>query len=78
MIAEVGRRIAEVRVGLGWTQQMLADEMEVTVQHVQHCEQGRANMTLRSLAKFAEVLDCDPRELLDPPTGSSTSMRDKR
>ena len=77
MQRDVGRRIRELRAGLGLTQQALADRIGVTVQYAQRVEGGSVNLTLASLLKFADALECDPRSLLDPPTGSSTSMGDR-
>ena len=78
MIADVGRRIAEIRVEQGWTQQQLANALGLSLQYVQRCETGAANLTLRSLVKIASALKRDPRRLLDPPAGTPTSIRESK
>lgn len=68
LLGRVGRRVAEVRSEAGLTQETLAERLEVALTYVARIEQGRQNVTLRSLARVAEALGVDPRVLLDAPT----------
>lgn len=52
----VGARIAELRVARGWTQELLAERIEVSTRYLQAVEGGQENLTLESLAKIGNVL----------------------
>jgi transcriptional regulator with XRE-family HTH domain len=64
---DVGRRIAEQRIGNEWTQQDLADRLGVTLRYVQSVEAGTQNLTLRSLAAHCSVLGVPVAELFTAP-----------
>lgn len=67
LIRDLGRRLAEVRVTRGLTQEKLADEMGISVKYLQRLERGR-NMSLRTLVDFANRLRVSlPDLLLVPP-----------
>jgi transcriptional regulator with XRE-family HTH domain len=66
-VDDFGRRVGELRRGLGWTQQELAMRLGVTLGYVQLIERGRENLTIESLALLAGVLRTLPAELLKPP-----------
>lgn len=67
VIEGVGRRIAEARKALGWTQQTTADKFKIEVQSWQRFERGE-NTTIRTLVKIANVLGVTTRSLFDDPT----------
>lgn len=52
----VGRRIGEVRAARGITQEQIAEQLDVTVGYIQQVETGRKNLSLKSLATFADAL----------------------
>ena len=52
----VGGRIAHFRKARGWTQEDMADRIEVSVRYLQSVEGGRENLTLESLVKFSVAL----------------------
>ena len=64
----VGRRVAELRRVQGRTQRELSEVLGVSVQYVQRIEQGRENLTLRSLAELAIALDAPASALLLAPS----------
>lgn len=49
------------------TQEKLAERAEVSVRYVQRVEAGSENVTVRTLAKFANALRVDLAALLSPP-----------
>lgn len=49
------------------TQQEVADRLQVTLRYVQKVEAGEENLTLRSLAEFANALKVPLEELLVAP-----------
>jgi len=52
VIADVGRRIAEVRRELGWTQQQAAERLDMPLKNLQRIEAGM-NLTIRTLVRIA-------------------------
>ena len=67
LVRDVGRRVAELRIGLGLTQEELAEQLDVPPRYVQRVEAGRVNFTLRSLQRWAEVLGVKVAKLLVKP-----------
>lgn len=67
LIQNVGARLGEIRRAQGMTQQNVADRLEVTLRYVQKVEAGEANLTLRSMAEFANALKMPLEELLTLP-----------
>lgn len=63
----VGQRVAELRKLRGLTQQELADELDVNMRYVQAVEAGGENLTLRSVAEWANVLKVTPAVLFETP-----------
>jgi transcriptional regulator with XRE-family HTH domain len=67
LIRDLGRRLAEVRMGRALTQEQLADRMGISVKYLQRLERGR-NMSLRTLVDFANGLNVALADLLlEPP-----------
>lgn len=52
----VGRRVAELRVQRGLTQERLAERLGVSIKYQQTVEAGGENLTLDSLARLAAAL----------------------
>ncbi len=53
---DVGRRVAELRVERGWTQDRLASKLDVGARYLQRIEAGDINLTLDSLLRLAVAL----------------------
>lgn len=66
-IADVGLRIAERRAEHGWTQEALAERVGVTAKYVQRVEAGSANLSIRSVVRFANALGVRPGDLFERP-----------
>jgi transcriptional regulator with XRE-family HTH domain len=56
VIRAIGRRIAEVRRERGLTQEAFSEVVGVSEKYVQRVESG-ANLSIRSLVRFANALD---------------------
>lgn len=54
--AEIGLKIREFRLQAGFTQERLAEELEITFQQVQKYERGVTKVNLEKLQQIAEVL----------------------
>lgn len=64
LVQVVGRRIKALRQARGLTQDAVAEALGIAVKNVQRLEAGRQNLTLKTLAHVADVLDVEPHELL--------------
>lgn len=62
-IRKFGKRVREVRLSLGWSQDELAFELDVDRSYVSSLERGQRNPTLKTIAKVAEVFDLSIAEL---------------
>jgi transcriptional regulator with XRE-family HTH domain len=75
VIQAIGRRIGELRAAKGLSQAQLAEALGIALQGVQRMEQGRQNLTVKTIVKLANKLGCNPRDLWDPPTSAPTRGR---
>ena len=55
---EIGRRIAEIRKQNGYTQEKLADALDLTPKHICHCEAGTSFLSLDVLISFCSLCNC--------------------
>lgn len=60
------RRIAEIRREKGLTQEKLAEIMNVAPREIQRWE-STGGMSLQTLKKFSEALECHPSEFFEKP-----------
>lgn len=67
LIRNVGRRIAELRHSQGLTQEALAARARVSPRYVQKIERGVVNLTLVTIAQWAQRMGVEPAELLRSP-----------
>jgi transcriptional regulator with XRE-family HTH domain len=62
-----GQNVRRLRKARGFTQEALADEVELAVSYLGQIERGERNPTLSVVARFAEVLETTPAELVTRP-----------
>ena len=67
VLHDVGRRIAELRAARGLTQEQFATRAGIGWKYFQQIESGSENLTLRSLVRFANLLEVSMAELMQPP-----------
>ena len=67
VIADVGRRVAELRAQKGLTQQALAEELGLSWKYLQQVELGLENLTIKSLVRLANALGATPVDLFNAP-----------
>lgn len=67
VLRAVGRRVAELRVATGLTQELLAEKLSVSAKYVQQVESGSQNLSLRSLVRIADAVGAQVIALLEPP-----------
>ena len=65
MRASLGRRIADHRAKLGWTQQELADRVGISRVAVSNLEAGTGDPSERTIALLAGVFKVTPYELVE-------------
>ena len=53
---EIGNRIRERHVQMGWTQEILAEQIDVATVYVSRIENGKAQVNLKRLAELAQIL----------------------
>lgn len=62
---DLGRRVREVRMARGYTQERLAAELQITFQQVQKYENGSNRISATRLAEIAECLSVQISALLE-------------
>ena len=65
----IGKRIKDARIGMGITQEILAERLEVSIGYVSQVERGITKISLDLLAKISSILNKDISIFV---TGSST------
>ncbi|MGH9281548.1 MAG: helix-turn-helix domain-containing protein [Acidimicrobiales bacterium] len=60
----LGRRISELRNGLGWTQQELAGRVGISRAALSHVEAGMSTPGERTVALLAGIFKLEPHELV--------------
>lgn len=73
-MADVGRRVAELRGAAGLTQEALAVRLRCAPRYVQSVESGQVNLTLHSLVKFACGLEVDVSVLFEAPLSDKPGL----
>ena len=74
MYIEIGRRIRRQRIKLGFTQERLAELAGISLSFLGHIERGTRKLSVDTLYKIAQGLQCSADELLgiDAPRDSSS------
>jgi transcriptional regulator with XRE-family HTH domain len=67
IIKDVGRRVAECRIGLGMTQDQLAEKLQMDTNNLQRVELGMQNLTLRTVVRLANALGEGVAVLFEAP-----------
>jgi len=73
----IGRRIREERVRRGWTQEQLADKIEVHTSFIGQLERGLKKPSLVTLKKLADIFGIKAGDLLaeGPPPKAQSLQR---
>lgn len=61
---EIGKRIREKRVGKSWSQEELAERMDLTATYIGMIERGEKTPKLETFIRLADVLEVTADELL--------------
>ncbi len=65
LLQRLGRRMAQARTARGWTQEQLAEEIDVDPVSISRYETGARALSLSTLATVANALGLGLNELLD-------------
>lgn len=60
-----GARIKHLREGKGWTQEYLAEKMDISTNYLSSIERGKENPTFDMLVKLSGSLEVEMWELFD-------------
>lgn len=60
-----GKRLANVRKELGWSQEKLAIESGLARSYLSGVERGMRNIALQNICKLARTLGVTPKDLMD-------------
>lgn len=78
---QLGGNVQRLRLKRGWTQEYLAELAGLDLSYTQRVERGEVNLTLSSLANFADALAVQPGVLLrvgKPPVIKRGRPKSKR
>ena len=78
VLRHFGRRVAEVRVERGMTQEQLAEKAEVSARYIQMVESGEENLSIKKAARLSNVLAVPLASLFSRPTGKPSRIPTKR
>lgn len=74
IVRDVARRISEIRLGLGLTQESAAERLGMSLKGYQRIERGLQNLTLKRLARVAAMLAVRPMDLLSVPASREVRL----
>ncbi len=60
-----GKRVREFRKAKGFTQDVLAEKVDIDTYIISNIENGKSFPSLATLAKLIEALDSEPKDLFD-------------
>lgn len=63
---QVGNYIAERRKRAGLSQPDLAEKLDVTPETISRMESGKITLSVERIKEFADILQCEPADLLRP------------
>lgn len=73
VIRNVGRRVRELRLRRGWTQEEMAEKLNIALRNFQQMERGRQNLTLRTMVRLARLLGVRTIKLMEEPESPTVS-----
>lgn len=68
---EIGQRIRELRDSYGYTQQQMAEMLNLTTEHFRSVESGRRGVTADTLKKVKRIFNVSADYLLDGTDGGN-------
>ena len=75
VVAQLGKRIAELRLARGMSQGALAEKIRSTPQWISQLERGTRSPTVHTLCKIANALDATLADLFVTPRPTTRTRR---
>jgi len=69
IVSVIAENVRQLRLKRCWSQEELADRCSLHRTYIGAIERGERNITVRTLFKIAEALECDALELLKARRG---------
>ena len=60
LFQDIGKRVKKRRIELGYTQEYLAEKMDVSIQMISGTESGKKALKLENFIKIREILETTP------------------
>ena len=64
LFEDIGKRVKKRTIELGYTQEYLAEKMDVSIQMISGTESGKKALKLENFIKFCEILETTPDYLI--------------
>lgn len=64
LFEDIGKRVKKRRIELGYTQEYLAEKMDVSIQMISGTESGKKALKLENFIKFCDILETTPDYLI--------------
>ena len=64
LFEDIGKRVKKRRIEFGYTQEYLAEKMDVSIQMISGTESGKKALKLENFIKFCEILETTPDYLI--------------
>lgn len=73
---KIGQRIRKIRKAHGFSQEELAEKVDISTTHMSHIETGNTKLSLQVLVDIATILDVRTDDLLhdNPATATGTAL----
>lgn len=55
---DIGKRISTLRKSHGITQELLAENLDITIKHISSVERGISSLSLEKMIEVSRILDC--------------------
>ena len=75
--SKIGERVRKYRKAKGFSQELLAEKIGISVTHMSHIETGNTKLSLPVLASLSSALEIQADDLLrDQPSGRVFALRE--
>lgn len=73
----IGERLKKARIEKGFTQEKLAEQLDVSIAFLSRIERGSSHINLRRLNQICSILDITEGEILSGTSEEATDYLDK-
>lgn len=76
LFEDIGKRVRKRRIELGYTQEYLAERMDVSIQMISGTESGKKALKLENFIKFCDILETTPDYLINGRNPTSVLLEE--